>query len=34
LIGAHALRATASTWLTVLTDELKNQRNDFDDLCH
>ena len=34
LIGAHALRATAATWLTVLTDELKNQRNDFHDLCH
>jgi hypothetical protein len=32
LVTNHG-RATPLLWLTVLKDELKNQRNDFEDLC-
>ena len=32
LVTSHG-RATPLLWLTVLKDELKNQRNDFEDLC-
>jgi hypothetical protein len=32
LVTTHG-RATPLLWLTVLKDELKNQRNDFEDLC-
>ncbi len=32
LVTSHG-RATPLLWLTVLKDELKDQRNDFEDLC-
>jgi hypothetical protein len=32
LVTGHG-RATPLVWLTVLKDELKNQRNDYEDLC-
>jgi hypothetical protein len=32
LVTSHG-RATPLLWLTVMKDELKNQRNDFEDLC-
>jgi hypothetical protein len=32
LVSSHG-RATPLLWLTVLKDELKDQRNDFEDLC-
>ena len=32
LVSNHG-RATPLLWLTVLKDELKNSRNDFEDLC-
>lgn len=32
-LGASHGRATPLLWLTVLKNELKDQRNDFEDIC-